>query len=340
MVRKATAADIAREAGVSMMTVSRVINHKGDVSATTLQRVQEVIDRLNYRPSGIARSLATKHTGTLGLVVPDVSNPFFADVVRGAEHIAYAEGYNIFLCNTEEDPERELTVIRSLEEKRVDGVVLFSRLQSGHLSNALSHLSTVVLINRRLHTDHSTAGTVRLDDVAGGQLAVSHLLNRGHQAIGFLAGPTTSYSGRARSKGYQQALLAAGISYDPAWKYHCLPTVEGGQTAARALMQAQPQVTAIFCFNDLVAIGAIQACVELGRRVPEEMSIVGYDDIPLAALVTPSLTTCRAPRYELGAQAVRLLLKQIRNVSKTGEEIVLQTQLVIRASAPSRGFYP
>jgi LacI family transcriptional regulator len=336
MVRRLTIADVAREAGVSMMTVSRVINNKGAVSAATRQKVQDVIDRLNYRPSGIAHSLATRQTGTLGLVIPDVSNSFFADVARGAEHIAYAEGYNIFLCNTEEDPQRELTVMSSLEEKRVDGVVLISRLQSQQLSDALQHLPTTVLINRQPNKTAGllAVGTVCLDDVAGGQLAVRHLLDRGHRAVGFLAGPVTSYSGQARTQGYLQSLLTAGAPFDPGWKRYCSPTVEGGQAAARALLAAHPQVTALFCFNDLVAVGALQVCAELGRRVPEDIAVVGYDDIPLAALVTPSLTTCRAPRYELGAEAVRLLLKQIREDVETGEEIVLQTQLVIRASAP------
>jgi LacI family transcriptional regulator len=336
MERKATVADIAREAGVSMMTVSRVINHKGDVSAATLEKVQEVIDRLNYRPSGIARSLATKHTGALGLVVPDVSNPFFAEIARGAEHIAYAEGYNIFLCNTEEDPQRELTVVHSLEEKRVDGVVLISRLQPRQISDVIQHLPAAVLINQRLEkkTGPLPVGTVRLDDVAGGQMATQHLLDRGHQAIGLLAGPTTSFSGQARTKGYLRALAEAGIVPDLSWKSHCPPTVEGGQAAARALLQAQPQLTALFCFNDLVAVGALQACAELGRRIPDDLAVVGYDDSPLAALVTPPLTTCRAPRYELGAEAVRLLLDQIRSDAKAGAEVVLQVQLVIRASAP------
>ncbi len=336
MARDVTVADIAREAGVSMMTVSRVINHKGDVSAATRQRVQEIIDRLNYRPSGIARSLATQHTGTLGLVIPDISNPFFADVARGAEHIAYAEGYSIFLCNTEEDPQRELAVVQSLEEKRVDGVVLISRLQPPQIYDVLKHLPAAVLINQRLDRKNgsTTVGTVRLDDAAGGQLATQHLLDRGHRAIGLLAGPATSFSGQARSNGYQQALLAASLSPNPTWKSHCPPTVEGGQVAARALLLAQPQLTALFCFNDLVAVGALQACAELGRRVPEDLAVVGYDDVPLAALVTPALTTCHAPRYELGAEAVRLLLEQIRNDAKVGTEIVLQVQLVVRASAP------
>jgi LacI family transcriptional regulator len=335
MGRNVTVADIAREAGVSMMTVSRVINHAGGVSTATRQHVQKIVDRLNYRPSGIARSLATRHTGTIGLVVPDVSNPFFAEVARGAEHLAYAEGYSIFLCNTEEDPARELAVVESLEEKRVDGVVLFSRLAPQPLCGVLKHLSAAVLINRRQvkKAGLPPVGIVRLDDIAGGQIVTRHLLDRGHRAIGFLAGPPTSYSGRGRAKGYQY-VMAETVSTFPDWKRHCAPTVEGGLTAARELMRSHPTLTAIFCYNDLVAVGALQACAELGRRVPEDMAIAGYDDIPLAALVTPPLTTCRTPRYELGAQAVRLLLNRIRDCADECEDVVLQPQLVIRASAP------
>jgi LacI family transcriptional regulator len=336
MTRNVTVADIARKAGVSMMTVSRVINHKGEVSAATRQRVQEIINRLGYRPSGIARSLATRHSGTIGLVIPDVSNPFFADVARGAEHVACAEGYNIFLCNTEEDSQRELTVMHSLEEKRVDGVVLFSRLESRQLIEMLKHHPAAVLINRQIskRNNITAIGTVRLDDVLGGQLATRHLLDRGHRAIGFLTGPPTSHSGRARAKGYRQALTAAGLPLNPLWEHHCAPTVEGGQAAGRDLLCAQPELTALFCYNDLVAVGALQACVELGRVVPRDLAVSGYDDIPLAALVTPPLTTCRAPRYDLGAEAVHLLLNRIRGCAEPCEDVVLQPQLVIRASAP------
>jgi LacI family transcriptional regulator len=336
MARNVTVADIAREAGVSMMTVSRVINKKGEVSLPTRKRVQKVIDRLSYRPSGIARSLATRHSGTIGLVIPDVSNPFFANVALGAEHVAGAEGYNIFLCNSEEIPERELAIVNSLEEKRVDGVVLFSRLDSQQLTDVLKHHPAAVLINRQRPTGKNAPAisTVRLDDVLGGQMVVRHLLARDHRAIGLLAGPATSYSGRARAKGYRQALKVAGESARPRWEMFCPPTVEGGHTAARELLQTQPELTALFCFNDLVAVGALQACAELGRAVPGDLAIVGYDDIPLSALVTPSLTTCRAPCYELGAQAVHLLLNRIRGVSEPLEEVILQPELIIRASAP------
>jgi LacI family transcriptional regulator len=333
MARKNTVADIARKANVSIMTVSRVINHKGDVSPATRRRVQEIINRQHYRPSGIARGLATRHSGTIGLVIPDVSNPFFADVALGAEHVARAEGYNIFLCNTEEDPSRELTVMYSLEEMRVDGVVLFSRLDSQKLVSAVKHHTAVVLINRRMpdRKKGRAIGTVRLDDAMGGRLVTGHLIESGHRSIGFLAGPPTSHSGRDRAKGYRQSMSEAGL---PALEHPCAPTVEGGQVAARELLKTHPKLTALFCFNDLVAVGALQACAETGVSVPRDLAVVGCDDIPLAALVTPPLTTCRAPRYELGAEAVRLLLNRIRGSVKESWDVILQPQLVIRKSAP------
>jgi LacI family transcriptional regulator len=326
-------ADVAREAGVSSMTVSRVVNDRADVSAATRQRVLEVIQQLGYRPSGIARGLATRRTATLGLVVPDVANPFFSDVARGVEHVAYAEGYNVFLCNTEEDPEREISVLKSLEEKRVDGLILCSsRLSEAELHEVVSRYSSVVLVNRRLVGDRVCS--VRLDDEAGGRLATEHLLQSGHQAVGLLGGPESSHSGQLRSKGYRAALSDANLPYYPDWVRHCSPDASGGQKAARELLTAHPELTALVCYNDLVAVGALQACAKLGRRLPDDIAIVGYDDIRLAALVSPPLTTCRAPRYELGAQAVRLLLEQIEGDLDRGHEIVLQPELLVRASAP------
>jgi LacI family transcriptional regulator len=326
-------ADVAREAGVSLMTVSRVVNDKEDVSPTTRQRVLAVIERLDYRPSGIARGLATKRTGTLGLVMPDVANPFFADVARGAEYAAYTEGYNVFLCNTAEDPRRELAVLQSLEEKRVDGVVLCSsRLDDSELRAVIARYFAVVLVNRRLAG--AEVGTVLIDDESGGQLATRHLVQAGHRAVGFLAGPPASRSSRGRIVGYRAALDSAGRPYNPDWVRHCPPTVEGGQESARELLAACPELTALFCYNDLAAVGALQACVDLGRRVPDDLAVVGFDDIPLAALVSPPLTTCRVPRYELGAQAMRLLLDQIDRHVDERSEIVLRPELIVRASAP------
>jgi len=330
-------ADVARQAGVSLMTVSRVVNNKDDVSADTRQHVQATIKQLGYRPSDIARGLVTKRTGAIGLVVPDVSNPYFSEVVRGAEHVAYAKDYSVLLCNTEEDIERELTVLQSLEEKCVDGVVLCSsRLAEDELEEAISRHPAAVLVNRRLEftAEQGGVGVVTLDDVAGGQMATQHLLDRGHRAIGFLAGPPTSHSGRGRMAGYRMAMTAAGLEMSPQWIKHCAPTVEGGRASTRKLLDDSPELTALFCFNDLVAIGALQTCAELGFTVPDNIAIVGFDDIPLAALVTPALTTCRILRYELGTQAMELLLKRIAGDTEVCKEIVLPTELIVRHSAP------
>lgn len=330
---RVTMVDVAKAAGVSVMTVSRVINGKPDVSVATRQRVLEIAERLGYRPNRIARGLATKHTGTLGLVVPDVANPFFAEVARGVEHVAYAGGYNVFLCNTDEDPAREMAVLRSLEEKRVDGLVLCSsRLEDKELRAALVHHSAAVLVNRRLEGDNMSA--VLVDDEMGGWMATQHLLQAGHRAIGFLAGPLASRSGQQRHKGYRAALAAAGVRYDPHRVRHCSPTVEGGLHIARELLTAQLKLTALFCYNDLVAVGALQACAELGLHVPDDVAVVGFDDIFLAALVTPPLTTCHVARFDLGSQAMRLLLDRIQGRSKEYQEITLQPRLVVRASAP------
>ena len=335
MSNRVTMADVAHEVGVSMMTVSRVINHKGDVSEVTRRRVLEAIERLDYCPSGIARGLATRRTGTLGLVVPDVANPFFAEVARGVEHVAYAEGYNVFLCNTDEDPERELAVLNSLEEKRVDGLVLCSsRLESEDLRLVVDSHPAVVLVNRRLNGAGEQVRAVLVDDVLGGRLTAGHLVSRGHRAIGLLAGPEGSRSGRCRLQGYQAILAEAGLKLDAGWVQSCAPMADAGCAAARALLDAHPELTALLCYNDLVAVGVLRAAAELGRGVPQDLAVVGFDDIALAALVTPPLTTCRVPRHELGVRAVKLLLDQIRGESAGSEEIVLQPELVVRESAP------
>jgi LacI family transcriptional regulator len=328
--------DVARKAGVSLMTVSRVINNKGDVSSETRQRILEIITNLNYRPSGIARSLATKETCTIGLVVPDVSNPFFADVTQGVERLAHSRGYHVFLCNTEEDPQRELAVIQSLEEKRVDGLILCSsRLEDEKLLNAIVKLQAVVLVNRRLQqTAQDTFDSVNLDDERCGQIAAHHLIQSGHQRIGFLAGPAASYSGAGRRKGFLAALQDAGIDLVEDWVRHCHPSVKGGYEATRDLLASHPELTALFCFNDLVAVGALQACNELKCRVPQDLAIVGNDDVPVAALVSPALTTCRVPRFELGARAVNALLERLRDCPDDCSQIILQPELIIRESAP------
>lgn len=334
MAKRITMSDVARESGVSLMTVSRVLNNKGDVGPETRQRVQAVIRQLGYRPSSVARSLVTSRTRTIGLVVPDNANPFFSELARGVEHTAYANGYSVFLCNTEENAEREKAVLQTLEDKRVDGVILCSsRLGQPELRAAIAGFAGAVLINREL--DGDGVDTMLVDDELGGRLATAHLLERGRRRIGFLTGPEMSWSGTQRVKGYDAAFAEANITHSASWLLPCAPTVEGGRAGAHELLQRHPGLTALLCYNDLVAVGAIQGCTDLRLSVPASVCVVGFDDIALAALVTPPLTTLRVSRYDLGCEAMNSLLARFDpSASNTPRRVVVHPELVIRASAP------
>jgi LacI family transcriptional regulator len=330
-------ADVAREAGVSRQTVSRALNNKGEISSATLQRVREVIDRLDYRPSSIARGLATHHTRTIGLVVPDIANPFFADISRGADDTAQAAGYSLLLCNSVEDSDREADLLRTLEQRAVDGVVLCSsRLPDNMLAELTRRHDAVVLINRIM----IGSGSVCVDDARGSVLVVEHLLRSGRRRIGLLAGPQRSYSSRERVRGYAEGMAALDSGLNPALTLRCEhPDVDGGYHAARSLLIMGAQVDALVCHNDLVAIGVLRACAELGVRVPDDVAVTGADDILLARLVTPALTTLRSDRQAIGAAALRMLLDRLHGGSdgcneSTVEPLIFRPELVVRASAP------
>jgi len=332
--QRLTIAGVADLAGVSYQTVSRVINNKPDVSLSTRQRVLGIIDETGYRPSHLARGLATARTATVGLVVPDISNPYFSDLARGVELAGHALGYSVLLCNTDEDPEREIEVLNILDEKQVDGVIVSGlRQDNADLQRALSRFRGVVLVNR--HLDGMTMPAVIVDDIGGGYMATRHLLNLGRTAIGYIAGPTNSYSGDRRAQGYRRALEEAGFVHEIGRVQHCAPTVAGGEEATCALLGAYPELSALFCYNDLVAVGALRACAALGRRVPDDMAIVGFDDIMLAALVSPALTTCGVPRSEMGSQAMTMLLACINDGGEPRDEIVVAPELIVRSSAPA-----
>ncbi len=333
---RVTIADVAREAGVSRQTVSRAINDKGEISEATLLHVRAVIERLGYRPSKIARSLATHKTLTIGLVVPDIANPFFTEIARGAADAAHAAGYSLLLCTTVEDPGREAEALRALEDQSVDGVVLCSsRLPEAELAALIARQRAAVLVNRRLASPGG--GGVRVDDAAGALLGVRHLLRNGRRTVAYLAGPyPISHSSRERARGYAEALAGAGLAPDPALCLPCVPDTGGGRAAALALLAARPDPDAFFCHNDLVGVGALQACAALGRRVPDDVAVVGSDDILLAALVSPALTTLRVDKYAIGAAATRLLLDKIRGCPADPEDVVFQPELIVRASAPHR----
>jgi LacI family transcriptional regulator len=329
---KVTIADVAKSAGVSAMTVSRVLNNKGEISPATRERVQAAIDRLGYRPSAIARSLATQRSRTLGLMVPDITNPFFPEIVRGAEDAAWRSGYTMIFCNTVEDLEREAATLQRLEDNRVDGVILCSaRLPDEALVPLIKRHSAVVLVNRDVPSE--LAGTVQIDDGYGTMRAVHHLMASGRRIVGLLAGPPYSHSGKKRLQGFLDAHETIGNVVAKSLIEPCSPDEAGGVQATKALIARHPNLDGLICYNDLVAIGALQACGELGTSVPDDIAIVGCDDIRLASLVTPALSTLRVDKYALGTQAVTLLLEQLEQ-HKSNQRVTLKPELVIRASAP------
>lgn len=328
--------DVANKAGVSLMTVSRVLNNKEEVATETRQRIQAIIADLGYRPSGVARSLATQRTATIGLIVPDIANPYFSGIAQGVAQVAYAEDFSVLLCDCNEEPERELEMLHVLDDKRVDGVIIAApRLNSLQLLPELERHRDVIIINRHFENGNhnSVIGYVVNDDQEGCRKAIEYLLNCGHSTVGFLAGPQASYGSQRRMLGYRQALLDAGVPFDPAIIRHCPPNVKGGQESARLLLNDHPEITSLFCFNDLVAIGALQTCTEIGKHIPEDIAIVGFDDIPMASWVNPPLTTCQVAFEEMGHLAMQLLIQHIGGCYEGCQNIVLQPHMVKRLSA-------
>ncbi len=335
MKKRATIADVARAAGVSMMTVSRVMNDKPGVGEELRQRIRELAADMDYRPNQIARGLATRHTASIGLVVPDIANPFFAQIARGAEDAAFEHNYNLFLINTAEDVEREIVALASLQQKEIDGVILCSsRLPPDDLEAQIQGFPAVVLFNREIGTTMPNVATLNVNDRLGAEVAVRHFVAHDRRRIAIIAGPVTSISGQRRLDGYRAGLQEAQIIFDPGRLEHCEPTTDGGRAAATAILTRRPRVDAILAFNDLVAVGALQACEDMGRKVPDDVAIIGADDIPIATMLRPRLTTLHIDLSAVGAQALALVLSMISSQSNgAGTAYQIDPELVIRESA-------
>lgn len=313
------------------MTVSRVVNGTGRVQEATRSRVNAAIAELGYQPNQVARGLTTRRSLTFGIVVPDITNPFFPGVVRGAEDAAWDAGYTVSLANAVEDPDRERAAITNLEGHQVDGIIVCgARLPSEELDQLLSRHQASVLVNRK--TGSGAAVSMMVDDAHGVAEAVRHLLSRGHTRIGLLAGPDRSASAAARRHGYAQSLNAAGLPPDDSLMETCEPVEEAGYAGLKALVARRQDVTAVLAYNDLLAIGALQAAADLGLRVPEDLAVIGCDDVRLASLVTPALTTLRIDNYAIGRLSVEALLRM--NRGQTARSVTFTPELVIRASAP------
>ncbi|HZV52794.1 MAG TPA: LacI family DNA-binding transcriptional regulator, partial [Candidatus Dormibacteraeota bacterium] len=325
--------DVARLAGVSPATVSRALNGSGRVAAATRRRVEAAVAQLGYEPNRVARSLATSVTHTLALLLPDITNPFFPALVKGVQLLADERRYTLLLCNTAADPEREKEYLRVLRGKRVDGVILVGlKLDGRRIRSALGNIPVVVLDRS---VDLPGAAVVQVDHRGGAVLAVRHLLELGHREVAHVAGPKELAVSRERLEGYRQALEEAGLPYRPQLVVEADFTEEGGYEAVRRLCAAG-RFTAVFAANDLSAIGIVAALRERGLTVPDQVSVVGFDDIHLCAYTVPALTTVRQPAYAMGRRAAELLIDAVEGGDPRG--VVFQAELVVRGStAPPLG---
>jgi LacI family transcriptional regulator len=332
--RPVTIDDVARQANVSRQTVSRVLNDKGEIAPATRERIQQVIAELSYRPNLLARGLITRTTHTIGLVVPDISNPFFPEIARGVKDRVRAAGYQMLLSHTAEDPSQEVEALHQFRELRVDGVIVAnSRLADEVLIDALTGLDRVVLTNRSL--PGRFASIVWRGYSRGARLLTEHLIEGGHRAIGYIDADVPSSAGKQRFLGYRAALEDASIRFDSellAWRP---ATGAGGYTAARALLTRARPPTAIVAYNDTMAIGALRACALLGRRVPEDVAVVGFGGAPVGEWVTPSLTTVKVPLYRIGQVAAETLLDTPMHQPPRNRSISVKPLVVVRES--SRG---
>jgi len=327
---KVTLAHVAVAAGVSVMTVSRVVNDRPGVGPATRARVRHAIAALGYRPNIVARGLKAHRSRTIGLIVPDVTNPYFPSIVRGAEDVASARGYTLLLTNVVEDVEREVAALEAFEDRRVDGVIACSpRLAAERLDALLARHHAAVIVNRRSNPD--VAGSVRLDHEHGMRQLIRHVLATGCHRLGILSGPRDSHAGRERLLGIDRETREHGITIPEGHVVAGPPTVEGGRCTTLALLARDPSIDALVCFNDLVAAGALIALKEMGVAVPERTAVVGYDDIDFARMFTPPLTTMRAATYDLGQHAMSMLLERMEGRGH-GVDIVLQPELVVRCS--------
>jgi LacI family transcriptional regulator len=337
--KRITRDDVARQAGVSSATVSYVINNAArPVSAETRKKVLQAIEELGYRPDGVARNLRRQRTSTLGLIVPDTFNPYFAEVAQGVEIVAFERGYVVILCHSNYDLDKEIQYVDVLSSERAAGVIWIpatsSFLPGEHLQ--AYHIPFVIL-DRVVGRENILS--VVADNFYGGYLATQHLLSLGHQRICCITRPVGLDHSNARLRGYTTALTDHGYSLDECSLVVGGYRFEDGRQAALKILSTPERPTAIFAYNDLMAIGALRASRELGLRVPEDLSVVGFDDIPAAAFTFPPLTSVRQPKLAMGKRAVELLFAAINGENDPFQtQIKLEVELVVRAStgpAPS-----
>jgi LacI family transcriptional regulator len=329
---RATIVDVAREAGVSPTTVSHVLNGTRPVAEPTKQRVQAAIERLHYEVNSVAQSLKSDRSQAIGLLITDISNPFFTSLVRGVEDVANAAGYSVILCNTDEDPEKEFTYLRMLRRKRVDAILMAPTGTRQPVADRLIE-SGFPLVCFDRPPPGAVCDSVLVENARGARRAVSHLIGLGHRRVGVITGLAGVGTTDERLAGYLQALADHGLPTDQELIRPGNSRLDGGFHEMLALLDLPEPPTAVFSTNNLMTLGALGALQSRRVRVPDDMAIVGFDDFEWAVVLRPRLTAVAQPTYEIGETAARMLLERIAGVGPPEpRRVALPTRLIVRES--------
>lgn len=336
---KLTIYDIAKATDVSIATVSKVLNNKGSVSQATREKILETVKELGYKPSTIASALAGKNTNSIVVLIPDIDNPYYSEVLRGAENEAYERGYRLLICNTENNEEKERAYLLSLQQKEMDGLLIATGTTDPQtLKKLMAENIRIVLMGREI--PGFDLACVRTDNFKGGYLAGKHLVELGHRSLGVITESLRIRANLDRLHGFESALKEKGLHY------HLFSTEQSGTTSeqygidsgtqqALELLSQHP-ITGLFASNDQFAVGALQACKKLGKRVPEDVSIVSYDDTVFSKIVSPTLTAVSISIYDAGRKTASLMIDAIENGIQPTSKVIIDPTLVIRQSTGNK----
>jgi LacI family transcriptional regulator len=330
--RSPTIEDVAQHANVSRQTISRVINGKGEIRESTRQHVLAVIRELGYQPNSLARSLVTSRSTDIGIIVPDIKQPFYPDIARGVEDEAYKMGYCVFLCHTARDPQREQQALERLRGRRVAGAIICnSQLGDAELERVLEEWEPIVLVNRELPSGHATVIWPGYD--TGGAMATEHLIELGRRKIAFLGIEADNLANRERLSGYLLALDRNRIPFDPSRVTRTPQTYQGGYEAMASLIRGRVEMDGLFASTDFMAIGAMRYAATHGIRIPEDVAVIGFGGADIAGMVTPGLSTIAVPLYALGVTAVQELLELINGREEEQRHVHIEPTLLVRGSS-------
>lgn len=324
--------DVAKEAGVSIATVSRVLNDVDVVNEETKKKVVDAIAKLDYRPNIVARSLKTQRTRTIGIVVPDISNQFYPEIVRGAEDVANIYNYNVILCNTDLDSEKEIEYLRVLREKMVDGVIYMSNSMENEIINTLNNLKLPTVLVET-NSKNNEFPSVTIDNEKAAYDATNYLIKKGNKKIAYIGvSPEIANASSIRYLGYKRALEDNGIKYnDNLVQFGGLKAADG-RDGMQLIIDKVKKVDAVFCASDEIAMGAINTLREKGINVPEEVDVVGFNNIYAASIYYPKLTTVEEPMYDMGSVGMRMLIKLVNKKEIEQKHYVLDYKLIERDS--------